>query len=139
MKAEEVKITNKVLDNPSINDFIQGILSEEEQKILERIENTFLPFGFFIDQKMKGSDGEYSGTYYVQYSAVNACGFGDSTVLVRHSGGIGLELDLKSPILAEAVANLINYNAMRALKGTLGKPVSETVSFFDPNRNTTGE
>lgn len=139
MKAEEVKITNKVLDNPSINDFIQGILSEEEQKILERIENTFLPFGFFIDQKMKGSKGEYPGTYYIPYNAVNACGFGDSTVLLRHSGGIGLELDLKSPILAEAVANLIKYNAMRALKGTLGKPVSETVNVFDPNRNTTGE
>ena len=139
MKVEEVKITNKVLDNPSIKDFIQGILSEEQQKMLEKIENTFLPFGFFIDQKMKGTKGEYSGTYYVQYSAVNACGFGDSTVLVRHSGGVGLELDLKSPILAEAVANLINYNAMRALKGTLGEPVSETVSFFDPNRNTTGE
>lgn len=139
MKAEEVKITTKVLDIPSIEDFIQEPLSEEEQKILERVKNTFLPFGFFIDQKMKGSEEEYSGTYYVQYSAVNACGFGDSTVLVRHSGGIGLELDLKSPILAEAVANLINYNAMRVLKGTLDKPVSETVNVFDPNKNSTGE
>ena len=139
MKAEEVKITNKVLDNPSINDFIQGILSEEEQKILERVETFFLPHGFFFDQKVKGSKGEYPGTSYVQYSTVNACAFGDSIVLVKYAGTIGLELDLKSPILAEAVANLINYNAMRVLKGTLDKPVSETVSFFDPNRSTTGE
>lgn len=139
MKTEEMKITTKVLDNPSINDFIQDILSEEEQEILEKIKKFFLPYGFFVDQKIKGSKGEYPGTFYVPYSAVNACGFGDSTVLVRYAGSMDLELDLKSPILAEAVANLINYNLMRVLKGTLGKPISETVNVFDPNRNTTGE
>lgn len=139
MKAEEVKITTKVLDIPSIEDFIQEPLSEEEQKILERVKTFFLPYGFFVDQKMKGSKGEYLGTYYVQYDQLIACGYGDSTVLVRLAEGLTFEFDLKSPTLAKAIANLINYNAMRSLKWTLRKPVSETVNVFDPNKNSTGE